>query len=97
MGNSFNLYATGYIAPSHKGKGIISSAIHTLIHDWAVPKMGVRKIIVAVHMDNLASIRVFEKNGFVFKAMYMDTRDRPIEGGTEKVGIFLMQWCWKPD
>ncbi|KAF9055982.1 hypothetical protein BJ165DRAFT_1398744 [Panaeolus papilionaceus] len=53
-----------YLAPSHHGKGIMSDAIGTLLSDWAIPRMNVHKILVGAFSANVASRRVFEKNGF---------------------------------
>ena len=56
-----------YLASSHHGKGIMSIAVKTLIREWAVPRMGVRKIRVETFGDNIGSRRVFEKNDFVYE------------------------------
>ncbi|KAF8973919.1 acyl-CoA N-acyltransferase [Flammula alnicola] len=53
-----------YLAPSHHGQGIMTDAVDTLVHDWAVPRMGVRRILTGAFVGNHGSVRVFEKNGF---------------------------------
>lgn len=42
-------------------------AIRTLIHEWMVPRMNARQMRVEVIKGNAASVRVFEKNGFVLE------------------------------
>ncbi|KAH9486386.1 hypothetical protein JR316_0000450 [Psilocybe cubensis] len=54
----------GSLAPSHHNKGIMTDAVDTLLQDWAVPHMAVRRVIVGAFSENIASIKMFEKNGF---------------------------------
>lgn len=54
----------GSLAPSHHSKGIMTDAVNTLLRDWAVPYMGVRRVIVGAFAENVGSIKMFEKNGF---------------------------------
>lgn len=56
-----------YLASSHHGKGIMTAAIETFIREWAVPRMGVRRIRVETFSDNKGSKRVFEKLGFKYE------------------------------
>ncbi|TBU34788.1 acyl-CoA N-acyltransferase [Dichomitus squalens] len=56
-----------YLASSHHGKGIMTAAIRTFIRDWAVPRMGARRIRVETFADNIGSRRVFEKLGFTYE------------------------------
>lgn len=42
----------------------MTDVVDTLLQDWAVPHMGVRRIIVGAFEENIGSIKVFEKNGF---------------------------------
>ncbi|KDR85588.1 hypothetical protein GALMADRAFT_218684 [Galerina marginata CBS 339.88] len=53
-----------YLAPSHHRRGIMTDAIDTLLHDWAIPRMNVRHVLVGAFIGNHGSVRVFEKNGF---------------------------------
>ncbi|RDB29408.1 hypothetical protein Hypma_015951 [Hypsizygus marmoreus] len=53
-----------YLAPSHHGRGIMTDVLETLLWDWAVPRMGVRRICASAFEGNHGSIRVFERNGF---------------------------------
>ncbi|KAJ7028543.1 acyl-CoA N-acyltransferase [Mycena alexandri] len=56
-----------YLAPSHHGRGIMSDVIQTIIQKWAIPRMGVRRMVVTVFEGNAGSVRVLEKNGFTFR------------------------------
>lgn len=47
----------------------MSDAIETIIGDWAVPMMGVRKILIGAMVENGASAKVFIKNGFKLRAV----------------------------
>ncbi|PCH34023.1 hypothetical protein WOLCODRAFT_94664 [Wolfiporia cocos MD-104 SS10] len=56
-----------YLASSHHGRGIMSTALKTLLTAWAIPRMGVRRIRAETFRGNVGSVRVFEKNGFVLE------------------------------
>ncbi|KAJ7765315.1 acyl-CoA N-acyltransferase, partial [Mycena metata] len=56
-----------YLAPSHHGRGIMSDAVQTVMQKWAIPRMGVRRMVVNALEGNIGSVRVFEKNGFKFR------------------------------
>ena len=62
--NSNCMRCLDYLAPSHHGQGIMSSAVGTLLHEWAIPRMLVSNMRVSVLEGNQGSVRVFEKNGF---------------------------------
>lgn len=55
---------TDYLVPSHHGRGIMSAAMGTIMHKWAIPRMGVRYMVGYTFTGNEGSKRVFEKNGF---------------------------------
>lgn len=61
----------------------MSDAIETILHDWVVPRMAVKKVVVSAFVDNRASIRTFEKNGFKSISVIPDrtlvVRGRPKE------------------
>ncbi|KAF7307558.1 N-acetyltransferase domain-containing protein [Mycena indigotica] len=77
-----------YLAPSHHGRGIMSDALQTLIQEWAIPRMGVRKMVVTTLKDNKASVRVFEKCGFSFRKTIEDA----IEVRGERRGVHVLEW-----
>ena len=45
----------------------MTDAVGTVIEKWAVERMQSRRIQAAVYPENIASQRVFTKNGFVEK------------------------------
>ncbi|KAG8219623.1 SUR7/PalI family-domain-containing protein [Butyriboletus roseoflavus] len=56
-----------YLAPSHHGRGIMSAAMGAILNGWAIPRMGVRRMVGYTFTGNEGSRRVFEKNGFEWK------------------------------
>lgn len=42
----------------------MTDAVNTVINDWAIPRMGARRIWVIVFKGNEGSVKVFLKNGF---------------------------------
>jgi len=53
-----------YLKPSHQGRGIMKTAIQTLLA-WAVINMNVRHIRTTAMEDNRPSLRVLQQNGFL--------------------------------
>jgi len=72
-----------YLAHSHKGRGIMSAAIGTLIKEYLVPFMNVHHITVYYFDYNPASRKVLEKNGFVFEKVVPQYYEMP----ESKVGV----------
>jgi len=70
----------------------MTSVIDTLIGDWMIPRMGVRKINVGPHKGNIGSVRVFEKNGFILKKTLTDWKNVARLGAEERVGIHILGW-----
>ncbi|KAF7347356.1 N-acetyltransferase domain-containing protein [Mycena venus] len=62
-----------YLASSHYGQGIMSDAFNTLLRQWGIPRMGVRRMVVSTLEGNKGSVRVFEKLGFKFRKTIDDT------------------------
>lgn len=80
-----------YLAPSHHGKGIMSLAMKTLIHDWAVPYMNVRNLKCYLFKGNAGSLRVFEKNNFEKERILEDwVPVAECRGGRKS--IVVMRW-----
>ncbi|KAF8486709.1 hypothetical protein JB92DRAFT_2759409 [Gautieria morchelliformis] len=69
-------FGADYLAPSHHGQGIMTSAIGTLIEQWIKPRMGAKIIWANVWKGNHGSVRVFEKNGFVLEMTLEDSKAR---------------------
>ncbi|KAF9074968.1 acyl-CoA N-acyltransferase [Rhodocollybia butyracea] len=62
------IWSMGYLlAPSYGGRGIMSSAFKAVIKQWAIPRMGMRRMVGVTYPDNYGSRKVMEKNGFVLR------------------------------
>ncbi|CAE6536330.1 unnamed protein product [Rhizoctonia solani] len=55
-----------YIRSTHRGRGIMTAIVKTIIESWAIPHMNARKYGVSAFTDNIGSQKVFLKNGFQF-------------------------------
>ncbi|KAJ7919310.1 acyl-CoA N-acyltransferase [Mycena leptocephala] len=77
-----------YLAPSHHRQGIMSDAFQTLLRQWAIPRMGVRRMVVTTLAGNKGSVGVFEKNGFKFRKTIEDA----IEVRREMRGVHVLEW-----
>ncbi|KAI1788791.1 acyl-CoA N-acyltransferase [Ganoderma leucocontextum] len=91
LGDSEIVWCIGdFLASSHHGKGIMTAAIRTFIRDWAVPRMGVRKIRVETFSDNIGSRRVFEKLGFTYEKTVPIRRT--LQSGRTIDGMDILWW-----
>lgn len=79
-----------YLAPSHHGRGIMSDAVGTLLHEWAIPRMGVRRMIVLAFSGNQASVKVFLKNGF----RLTQTVENHLEVKGKMQGVHVLKWTY---
>ncbi|KAJ6580927.1 acyl-CoA N-acyltransferase [Mycena capillaripes] len=79
-----------YLAPSHHGRGLMSTALKTLITQFGIPWMKTKYIRSGVFEGNPGSIRVLQKNGFVV----VDTLVNHIQigEGKEKTTLHLLEW-----
>lgn len=68
----------------------MSAAVRTILHEWAIPRMGVRKMRVETFLDNVGSLRVFEKNGFVLENTVRVTKVIP--SGRTIEGMHVLYW-----
>ncbi|KAF9024102.1 hypothetical protein BDZ89DRAFT_139458 [Hymenopellis radicata] len=92
VGDPDILWTAGYyLSPSHHGQGIISDALGTLLHKFAVPLLGVRRMIGSAYTGNKGSIRVFEKNGFVYRGVYKEI----VEAKGKKWDHEVLDWSTK--
>jgi len=70
----------------------MTAALGTLLREWAIPMMNVRRMHVSAFAGNKGSVRVFEKNGF----KHVDTVDECIDladcGRHGKVGLHVLDW-----
>ncbi len=60
---SISSYAD-YLLSSHHGRGIMSDAVDTMIHDLGRPYLRVENIVSTTFFGNDGSMKVFLKNGF---------------------------------
>ncbi|KAF7714934.1 N-acetyltransferase domain-containing protein [Penicillium ucsense] len=81
-----------FLSPTHQGMGIMTLAIQTIIHDWAVPRMNVHRLRCWAFEDNTGSIRVFEKNGFVRGHTLKDWASVSESRGGGKKSIVSLEW-----
>ncbi|KAJ7760932.1 hypothetical protein B0H16DRAFT_1531174, partial [Mycena metata] len=77
-----------YLAPSHHGRGIMSDVIQTIMRNWAIPRMGVQRMVVTAFEGNVGSVRVLEKNGFRFRETIVDALE---VRGTMR-GVHVVEW-----
>nr|GAT55787.1 predicted protein [Mycena chlorophos] len=77
-----------YLAPSHHRRGIMSDALTTLLTQWAIPRMGVQKMVVTTLKGNEGSVGVFKKCGCVFRKTIEDA----IEVRGERKGVHVLEW-----
>lgn len=76
---------------SHHGRGIMTTAMATIINKWAVPYMGVRYMECVAFEGNVGSVRVFEKNGFVLKGLLKNS----VEVRGEVKNEHVLEWRYK--
>lgn len=81
-----------YLSPSHHRRGIMSTAIRTIIESWAVPRMNCKRISANAFIGNEASLGVFLKCGFkLIKETEKMVATPPSRGG-ELRGLYIMVW-----
>jgi len=76
------------LAASHHRQGIMTDAVDTVLHDWAIPRMNVRHMLVTVFEGNEGSVKVFLRNGFKIKATYKDY----VELKGKIRGVNVLEW-----
>ena len=79
-----------FLASSHHGKGIMTTALSTIMNRWLVPQMGVRLIRVEVFEGNVGSVRVFEKNGFKLEGTV--PQRMVTNSGVKVTGMHVLSW-----
>jgi RimJ/RimL family protein N-acetyltransferase len=80
-----------YLAPSHHRQGIMSDAVSTVLQDWAIPRMNIRRMWVSTFTGNEASMKVFLKNGFKLIGSYEDHFE--VKGKIR--GLNLLEWKYE--
>lgn len=53
-----------WLAPQYHGRGIMTAVVQAMIFDWGVSWMNLRHVRCTAWKENIASVKVFEKNGF---------------------------------
>lgn len=66
----------------------MTDVIKTLLQLWAVPRMGVRRILVGAFGSNPSSVKLFQKNGFVLKR----TLNNYVEARGESRDLHILEW-----
>lgn len=69
----------------------MTDAVDTVLHDWAIPRMNVRHMLLAVFEGNVGSVKVFLKNGFKIKATYKDFKE--VKGKIRSVHV--LEWKYE--
>ena len=55
----------GYIVAAHaRGRGVATEALR-LLTDWALRELGAQRVVLLIDVDNLPSLRVAERCGYV--------------------------------
>lgn len=81
-----------YLAPAHHGKGIMSTALRTIIHSWAIPRMNVHVIRGSAFSGNPGSVKVFIKNGFRDFDLVEECVKLPEIKGGDVFGLHFLEW-----
>lgn len=68
----------------------MTDAIETVLWRWAVPRMGARRVLATTFGGNHASIRVFQKNGFVLT----NTLENYLEVRGKMRDFHLLEWSF---
>jgi len=66
----------------------MSDVVGTLIHEWGVPRMGIRHIWAGTYTGNIGSVKVFQKNGF----MMIYTNEIHAVAKGKMRGLNLLEW-----
>jgi len=79
-----------WLAPTHNGRGIMTDACQTLLHDWSHSRQGVQKVTGVVFTGNPGSEKVLRKLGF----SYRETVAHPDEmvKGVSRPSSILFDW-----
>jgi len=92
LGDPRILWTIGdFLMPSHHGQGIMTDAVDTLLHEWAIPRMHVRHVMVAIFAGNEGSVKVFSRNGFKM----INTIENYKEVRGKMRGLHVMEWKYQ--
>ena len=68
----------------------MSAAVGTVINQWMIPHLNAHRIRTAALEGNIASVRVFEKNGMTLLGTVRV--ERVGAGGGKIEGVHLLEW-----
>jgi RimJ/RimL family protein N-acetyltransferase len=69
----------------------MTDAVLTVLHEWGIPRMGVRRMCATTLEGNQGSVRVFEKCGFKFR----ETLANRLNVKGEMKGVHVLDWSWE--
>ncbi|KAG8830863.1 hypothetical protein FRC18_007475 [Serendipita sp. 400] len=96
VGDPTILYTVGdYLAPTHHRRGIMSTALRTIIDKWAIPRMNCQRITATAFVGNVASVGVFKKVGFEHVRDVSDAMNLPSGRGGHLMSVHLLEWVCK--
>jgi RimJ/RimL family protein N-acetyltransferase len=83
------------LSPAAHGRGIMTAVLGTVMEKWVIPYMNGHHMYAGYLDHNIASRRVFEKNGWVFDKSEPDRIELPesmtgVKG--KKFGAGWMKW-----
>ena len=70
----------------------MTAVVHTIIHSWMISRLGTRHIMVNTNKGHIASVRVFEKNGFKMIMTLDDCKVNPESKGGGMHGLHVLEW-----
>jgi len=66
----------------------MTDAVGTVLHEWGIPRMAIRRMWVSAFTTNEGSVKVFQKNGFKLIA----THENHYEVKGKIRGLHLLEW-----
>ena len=69
----------------------MTTAIETIIRRWGTQRMNMHELRCTTFENNKASVRVFEKNGFVFMGTVKDALTLGDAKGGGKMGLNVLE------
>ncbi|KAG8860401.1 hypothetical protein FRB91_003435 [Serendipita sp. 411] len=84
-----------YLAPTHHRRGIMSTALRTIIDKWAIPRMNCQRITATAFVGNVASVGVFKKVRFEHVRDVSDAMNLPSGRGGHLMSVHLLEWVCK--
>jgi RimJ/RimL family protein N-acetyltransferase len=87
MNASFIIFAD-YLNSTYHGKGIMADAVRTLMTNWAIPRMKVKRMLGCAYVGNEASLKVQEKFGFTHR----ETIERYKESKGRMRDVYVLDW-----